>query len=64
MYGNMKRKIMEQKKIPRKLKKRIKKQVLASHSDSYKLYRKLTSKKIRLLYINKTTGVFGVGAYK
>jgi hypothetical protein len=55
---------MDLKKIPRKLKKELKKRVLASHSDSYILYRKLTTKKIRILFVNKKTGRFAVGTYK
>lgn len=43
-------------KIPRKLKKRLKKITLASHSESYKKYRNMTSKKITIKYIKYKNG--------
>ncbi len=46
-------------KIPRKLKKYLKKIKLASHSESYKKYVKMKSKNIRISYFDKTRGAFG-----
>ena len=50
------------KKVPRKLKKKIKKRVLASHSESFLADRKLTTRKIRItqIYKDKTTVVVGI----
>jgi len=47
---------MKYTKIPRKLKKRLKKLTLASHSKSYIKYRKLKLKNIRIDYIKNKTG--------
>ena len=52
---------MKYTKIPRKLKKYLKKQVLDSHSDSYIKYRKLKLKNIRILYLKNVNGELSWG---
>lgn len=44
---------MKYTKIPRKLKKKLKKLTLASHSKSYVKYRKLKLKNIRIDYLKR-----------
>ena len=47
------------KKIPRKLKKRVKKELLNRHSEDYRKYRRMTTKNIRLLYMKTEERIFG-----
>ena len=52
---------MKYTKIPRKLKKRIKKLTLASHSENYIKYRKLKLKNIRIDYLKDQNGELAWG---
>lgn len=46
-------------KIPRKLKKRLKNSVLNRHSDYYRKRRRITTEKIRIIYIDTDRGALG-----
>lgn len=52
---------MKYTKIPRKLKKKLKKLTLASHSDSYVKYSKLKLKNIRIDYLKYQNGELAWG---
>ena len=54
-------KIMKYTKIPRKLKKKLKKLTLASHSKIYIKYRKLKLKNIRIDYLKDQNGELAWG---
>lgn len=55
---------MRLEKIPRKLKKKAKKIILASYSLSYIKFKKLKLSRIRVRYYDKKTGMVGVGVHQ